>query len=504
MQKTNFTIPGFILILLALIACNNTQTSHQPLKAPLTANNFDTLTSYSQMLTFLEKADSVSEKIHLSFIGESVNKRDIPLVQIYQPGTDTSQVLDMLILAQQHGDEPSGKEGALLLVESVLNGQFEVPSEVRLLLVPMANPDGAENDQRRNAANMDLNRDHLLQLTPEVQAIHRLFHRYQPEVTVDIHEYDPYSEAWKTFGFYKNFDIQLGGLTNPNINDSLSQLFYAQMLPAAEEAVTSAGYTFLEYTLGDLFDANRLRHSTVHIDDGRQSFGIQGTFSMIIEGKYGHNSNDNLQRRAQSQFIIIRQLIETVASEQANIRTLVATARNQLANQAAGDSLGIRFTRLQSSEPYHYPLLHIESGTDSVFLVSEYYPTVIATLSVEKPQAYLVAATDTAVTNWLKRMNIHTRPFEWPENSTITQYKITQTAEKECDEGWNFLNVVAEKETVAQTGEQGDFLLIPLNQRQSAQIVLALEPASQLALHNEVPFQYLAKGSVYPILRVEW
>ena len=76
-------------------------------------------------------------------------------------GKDASKIR-VLVFAQQHGNEQSGKEGALLLARELLKPENRyLFDRIDLLLVPQMNPDGAEANKRRNGNDADLNRNHL-------------------------------------------------------------------------------------------------------------------------------------------------------------------------------------------------------------------------------------------------------------------------------------------------------------------------------------------------------
>jgi len=49
---------------------------------------------------------------------------------------------------------------------------------------------------------------------PETQALHQLFLKWMPEVTLDVHEYTAVSDQWLTKGYIKYADEQLGALSN--------------------------------------------------------------------------------------------------------------------------------------------------------------------------------------------------------------------------------------------------------------------------------------------------
>ena len=83
------------------------------------------------------------------------------------------------------------------------------------------NPDGSELNQRRNGNDTDLNRNHLILKEPETKALHQLFDKYLFEVTMDVHEYYPYDEAWMKYGYRKNSDITVGAITNINVSEKI-------------------------------------------------------------------------------------------------------------------------------------------------------------------------------------------------------------------------------------------------------------------------------------------
>ena len=58
-----------------------------------------------------------------------------------------------------------------------------------MLIVPRANPDGAHHFVRGLVNGADVNRDHLLESTPEGRALGHAFTEYQPDVVLDCHEF---------------------------------------------------------------------------------------------------------------------------------------------------------------------------------------------------------------------------------------------------------------------------------------------------------------------------
>ncbi len=146
---------------------------------------------------------------------------------------------------------------------------------------------------------MDLNRNHLILTEPETIAMHKLFDEYLFEVTMDVHEYYPYTEDYLQYGYIKYFDEQIGTTTNPNVSERIRNFSNAEYLPFIESYLNERNFTFHNYIPGGPPEINLIRYSTYDINDGRQSLGIQNSFSFIQEGKNGKDSIENIQKRAE-------------------------------------------------------------------------------------------------------------------------------------------------------------------------------------------------------------
>ncbi|MEP7058416.1 MAG: M14 family zinc carboxypeptidase, partial [Caldimonas sp.] len=73
----------------------------------------------------------------------------------------------VLLIGQQHGDEPAGSEALLVIAQELAQGSLEsVLDRINVVVLPRANPDGAEANRRTTASGIDANRDHLLLKTP--------------------------------------------------------------------------------------------------------------------------------------------------------------------------------------------------------------------------------------------------------------------------------------------------------------------------------------------------
>jgi hypothetical protein len=126
----------------------------------------------------------------LESVGKSFEGRDIYLVKL---GTGTKKIM---LWSQMHGDEPT----ATLAILDILNyfnknkddkKTKKILSNVQIMFLPMLNPDGAEHFKRRNAQDIDINRDASRLQTPEGQILKALIDKHKPDFGFNLHDQDP-------------------------------------------------------------------------------------------------------------------------------------------------------------------------------------------------------------------------------------------------------------------------------------------------------------------------
>lgn len=125
-------------------------------------------------------------------VGESFEGRPIHYIKT---GTGKRKIL---LWTQMHGDEATATMASfdiLNFLEGENDGFDEarklILSEMTLYFVPMLNPDGAHRFQRRNAQNIDINRDALHLQAPESRILKTLQQTLQPEFGFNLHDKNP-------------------------------------------------------------------------------------------------------------------------------------------------------------------------------------------------------------------------------------------------------------------------------------------------------------------------
>ena len=139
-------------------------------------------------------------------LGNSIQGRPIRMVRI---GNGPTKVL---LWSQMHGDEPTATMAIMDLFNYFASDQAPadfkqfLTENLSLYFIPMLNPDGAEVFQRRNALEVDLNRDAIRLQSPEARILKHARDTIQADWGFNLHDQSKYyssgnSKEMATFSF---------------------------------------------------------------------------------------------------------------------------------------------------------------------------------------------------------------------------------------------------------------------------------------------------------------
>ncbi len=479
---------------------------------PLEKSGFTTLSSYDDLMLYLHELGAQSKMMKTEVIGQSVQGRNILALYFSMDkifGSQRAIKPMVLIFCQQHGDEPSGKEAALILARQLLNEQKSLLKSMDIILIPQLNPDGAEVNQRRNARNIDLNRNHVVLTEPETYALHQLFLKWMPEVTLDVHEYTAVLDRWMANGFIKYADEQLGAVSNLNISPFLLNFGKNILLPAVGEKVKAAGFSFHEYIVGTPFENSRLRYSTTAINDGRQSLGIFQTISYILEGIQYSDELNQIEYRTRGQLAAITALLQSVAEFRPEILKLVSTARQEVVSgQGLPDRIFLQMEYYPDStqSQVEFPVFNLRTWQKENRALPNFHPRLLVQKSVSRPIGYVIPSSEKRLIEILSRHQVVMNPLSESKVLEVESYflrHVTTFIEEELETPY----LDAEIRTVQKEFAAGS-LVVYLNQPAGILIPLLVEPQSSFSLCTESSGQhvrfreYLVENSEYPVYRL--
>jgi hypothetical protein len=344
-------------------------------------------------------------------IGQSQRGEAIEaLVLTRGAGTDAAAIAasgrpTVLLIGQQHGDEPAGSEALLVIARELTQGLLRpVLERVNVIIVPRANPDGSTDNKRVTTGGLDMNRDHLLLNTPEAQALARLTRQYHPMVVVDAHEYTVVGRFLQKFDAVQKYDALLQYATTANLPEFLtkaSEEWYRRPLVAALKAQglsTEWYYT----TSTDLAD-KKISMGGTQPDTGRNVNGLKNTVSLLIETRGVGIGRLHIQRRVHTHVTAISSVLSSTAQRASELGQLQPYIEKEIASLACKDEAVVE----AGPTPVQQELLMLDpvTGADKALRVEWNSALTLRKLKTRvRPCGYwLSAASKTAV----ERLRLH-------------------------------------------------------------------------------------------------
>jgi hypothetical protein len=245
-----------------------------------------------------------------------------------------SRPLTVMVVASQHGTEPSGTEAVLALAREVLGGGTAPGlDEVAYVLVPDGNPDGRDAHRRVNARGINLSTNYVTLSEPESQAVVSALLRWQPDVVVDVHESALLKRrSLGAQGYLTDFEAQLETANEPNVDPGLRRLTHRTLLREVLARVNERGLRAQRY-VGEITDvAQPITRGGPTVRNLRNAAGVRGAASFLIENRLDppsaeHPTPRNLAARVEKQLLTLRSLLEVCRRHADEIRRTTRRAR---------------------------------------------------------------------------------------------------------------------------------------------------------------------------------
>jgi hypothetical protein len=393
-----------------------------------------------------------------------------------------------------HPGEPDGIDASMLLVRSIIEKKFNLPSNVLLAIIPVYNIGGALNrsvnyriDQngpvekgfRGNAENYDLNRDFIKADTRNAFAFTKIFHYLDPDVFIDNHVSNgaDYQHVMTLLTSQHN---RVGGELGKYLNERFE--------PALYKLMKEKGYDLIPYVnhYGDTPD----KGWTEYWDSPRYSSGyatLWSTFSFVPET---HMLKPYAQRVAST-----RSLMECFIDYTSKHSSEITRLRNQTrAEQKNAKQFPLawkvdktKFTSIEfkgyesgkkPSEVSGQPRLFYDRSKPYTKMIP-FYNFYTDTLDIEKPDAYIIPQGWWKVIDRLTANHITMQRLAHDTTIEVEAYRIVNYTAPRLFEG-HYPNakvqVVKSKKKISF--RKGDYY-IPLNQNGNRFLMEVLEPQGE-------------------------
>ena len=452
----------------------------------------DDFTSQDEMMAFVGDLEAHAHDLRVRIIGRSQEGRAIPLLVFAAPAAGTGTDIakngkpTVLIIGQQHGNEPAGGEAALALAAELAGEGARRLAHVNVLIVPRANPDGAHHFVRATANGVDVNRDHLLEATPEGRALGRVFAEYQPDVVLDCHEFGVKLRWFEKFGGLQRHDalIQYATVSNlpPALTDAAEKLFRVPLAAAlAREGLSQSWYYASSYNMADRV----VSMGGVVPDTGRNIAGLRNAVSFLIETRGVGIGRAHYKRRVYTHLVAMHSMLDSAAANAEALRTLGRTLRHEVSAAAGHGDLIV----LGASTPGRHvlDLLDPETGADKSVEVEWRSALEIQVRQKRaRPFGYLLPATEANAARRLAQLGVTVLRLTDDAPLVVERYRVTRAEEakkedvrrNDEDAGGSVVQIATVSEPARVDAHAGDFY-VPLDQPLGNVIAAALEPDTQ-------------------------
>ncbi|HET7097232.1 MAG TPA: M14 family metallocarboxypeptidase [Casimicrobiaceae bacterium] len=299
--------------------------------------------THDELIAWISDLTTRTAHVHVRILGDSQEGRSIPMLVL--SNAPVASVADVLRLNRpvvwlqglQHGDEPAGGEAMLAIAERLAVGDLNpLLDRITVLIVPRANPDGAARFTRRTANGIDINRDHVKFDLPETAVVHRAMNAYQPQVVVDCHEFSVANRWIQKWGVVNAYDMTLIYATNPNVPAELTRFADANYRSAITAALDAAGYKHgWYYTTSYRETEKRVQMGGLAPDISRNTFGLQGSISFLLETRGVGIGRDHFLRRVHTHVVALEAVLRTTAANSERVMRTVAGIRDAIARAPA-------------------------------------------------------------------------------------------------------------------------------------------------------------------------
>ena len=321
----------------------------------------------------------------------------------------------VLLVGQQHGDEPAGSEALLVIAQELAGGKRAAGlNRSDVVMLPRANPDGAAVARRITASGIDANRDHLLLRTPEAQAQAQLVREFNPVVVVDSHEFSVLGRYVEKFGAVQRNDALVQYAMTANLPEFVSraseQWFRQPMLQALQAQGLSHEWYYTTST--DVAD-KKVSMGGVQPDTGRNVNGLRNAVSFLIETRGVGLGRAHLLRRVHTHVVAITSVLQSAAAHADDMQKLRRFVDADVASKACQGRIVVEAAATPSE--YNLKMLDPQTGADKIVTVAWDSALVLATVKRRtRPCGYWLGADQVDAALRLRGLGVQVQRLDEP------------------------------------------------------------------------------------------
>jgi len=455
-------------------------------------------TNYEEMMRFLNGLMvQHGNLMTLNYIGTSQKGKEIPQVTLSK--RNGNEKLRVWIQGGLHGNEPASTEGVLyLLYELLTNAEYtHLLNKLDITLVPMANIDGYEKQDRYAHNGLDLNRDQTKLHAQESIYLKQAFNHFNPHIGLDIHEYKPYRKSFtqlSTFGVTNGYDVMFLYSGNLNVPEELREFTHQTFVQPARNVLDTFGLTHHDYFSDAKVNGQlQFNQGSISARSSATSYALANCISTLVEVRGVDLGRTSYKRRVHSVLLVCASYLQSAYNNSEEV-TQVLQQSEKSASQAV-----VKMKSKVSEQAVTLIDIATENKIDiNVNVRNAWYST--ATSSRTRPTAYIILANETHVIKKLAVLGLAIDTLRHETQAIAEAYTITEYKQD------NMVYEGSKRQTVETLVEEKNLTLpagtfvIYLNQPRANLAIEVLEPE---APNSFVTFDVLhtRQGAELPIYR---
>ena len=480
------------------------------------AQNVKTMPSSFDLITPFEKNNNTTATYFEALDAYKILAQQFPQLSLKEYGsTDNGQPLHLAILSTNgnfdsndlrksgkqilminngiHPGEPCGVDASMLLLKDYLkNPELQKYLEhTVIVIIPLYNIGGAINRNsttranqngpesygfRGNAQNLDLNRDFIKCDSKNAQTFNQIFAEWQPDVFIDNHTSN---------GADYQYTLTLIPTQHNKLDPNLAAYLNYDMLPRLYKDMKATDYEMTPYVYARSIPDDGIAG---FLDLPRYSSGYAALFNTISFMPETHMLKP-FKNRVESVRLFMDSMIKTMHEDRKKLQT---ARQKAIENTKTKKSFGLNWALdMENSSKVNFKGYEAKyKASDVTGLERLYYDqnapyekeipffnNYKTTLSVEKPEAYIIPQAYNKVIQRLKWNNVEMKQLTEDTEIEVELYKISdfETIDNAYEGHYLHSKLKVEKVKKKWLFHKGDYIVFT-NQSSNRFIVETLEP----------------------------
>lgn len=237
-----------------------------------------------------------------------------------------SNRLNVMYQAQVHGNEFAAGEGALTVIEKLLEDDSCLDL-LNIVIIPCVNQIG-NTQSTRDCGKININRDFLKCEADETEKLHDVFFGFMPELVIDAHTFTRRNSFIGDSLKRAMFDVRISGASTTNIDEEIDRI-NQEIVETVIDRVNSQGLRAGYYS------------NSVNCNLGRLYYGLLGGCSVLFESEGTRSGKFHYRRNVASQVKGILSIISFACREKERIKKAVAMNRKKFVD---GSNINRKYT----------------------------------------------------------------------------------------------------------------------------------------------------------------